>query len=334
MRQRDTEGFTRMVLTEQATPAWLSVDAPHADVVLSSRVRLMRNLKGFRFPHAASLIEKGEVSSLVERAVTPLGLEVLRRLSPVEREHYVSCRLVSPEFDWQSLSSWVAIDKSRTLSLMVNEEDHLRLQALTAGWSVESAEGEATACMARLGEHLEFAWSPRFGFLSASPFNSGDGRRRSTMMHLIGLAATKRLPKVLGALASGQLVARGLFGESSRGVGAFIQVSQVKGALSEFVGGCEYLIREERIARKEFQPADLKERFEQAVQFAERTPHLSLAESTRLLAWGRWFGLANGAHREVDALLSSLALKHDSSGAAGARTRAVRKLLATLTPTP
>ncbi|HVL39983.1 MAG TPA: hypothetical protein VM328_11390, partial [Fimbriimonadaceae bacterium] len=248
----EAESWKRMVLRAMPPPAWLGIDAPHMDVVLSSRCRIMRNLRGRRFPHLAEPEEAQEIAAEILQAAreSGFGFDIHKRLSPAEREHLVGCRLISPDFGWQEVGRAVLLDSERAACVMVNEEDHLRVQALTAGWSLSSAEQKSESALDALGANLQFAWSPRFGFLSASPFNAGTGRRLSAMFHLIGLASSRRLSSVIRALSSRGIVARGLFGESSRAVGAFVQVSATNVGLSDFLGACEYLRREERLARQ------------------------------------------------------------------------------------
>ncbi len=311
-------------------PAWLAADAPHGDVVLSSRCRIMRNLAGHRFPHAADRQELEDILKAVLHAVRSenLELEALRGLSNAEKDHLVACRLASHNFEVNEPGRAVLLDHSRSVSLIVNEEDHIRLQALTAGWSIGAAESLATAVLKDLSAHLSFAHSPRFGYLAASPYNVGQGRRLSSMFHLIGLAQSKRLPGVLRALAQQGLAARGLFGEASRAVGAFVQVSVTTGSVIEFTGACEYLMREERNARQSLGRALLEEKAKQALEFAVVSPTITLADALRVLAWARWASTSgldgfDRTPREVDALLTTLEIKPGSPEPKAAQKRAI-----------
>lgn len=318
-----------MVLRAMPPPAWLGVDAPSSDVVLSSRARYMRNVRGFRFPNTASTEELVEVERLIVHAnkESGLNLEPFRQISNAEREYLVGCRLVSPDYEWSEPGRSVLIDGPRSLSLMVNEEDHLRVQALTAGWSIDAADATARSCVKALGKHVEFAESPIYGWLSASPFNAGKGRRLSAMLHLIGLAQAKRLPVVLSALTSKGITARGLFGESSRAVGAFLQVSLVNGDQSEFAGAVEYLVSAEREARLLIGRETIEVRARQAVEFACASTTLPLSDALRVIGWIRWAAAASiegfpQSARSVDLMLTSLELRGDSQTMAAARSRA------------
>ncbi len=308
-----------MVLRSMPPPAWLGIDAPSADVVLSSRARLMRNLQGFKFPHTALPTELESIEKQIREAARATGIEfeIFRQISNAEREYLVGCRLVSTDFEWFQPGRSVLIDKARSLGVMINEEDHLRIQALTPGWSVESADAAARSCVEALGKNLEFARSPHYGWLSASPFNAGEGRRLSVMLHLIGLAQAKRLPTVLAALTQEGITARGLFGESSRAVGAFVQVSLVNGDRSEIIGAVDYLVSAEREARSHLERSSIEARAQQAVEFAIASSTLSLGDALRILGWIRWAAAAQiegfpKSVRSVDLLLTTLELRGDA----------------------
>ncbi|MGV3614368.1 MAG: hypothetical protein ACO1SV_03440 [Fimbriimonas sp.] len=318
MRQaeHDLEGWKRMVLRSMPRPAWLSEDAPHVDVVLSTRTRVMRNLTGHKFPNRAADRELERVMRSILAAADDarLPVEVFRGLTTAERDHLVNCRLVSHDFPWTLPNRALLVDADRALSLMVNEEDHLRLQALSAGWSIESSDHQARACVQSLAARLPFARHPEFGYLSASPYNCGAGRRRSAMFHLIGLAQSKRLPAVLQALGTEGLAVRGLFGEASRAMGAFVQVSATRGDRTTFAGACEYLIREERTARGAIGRETLAERAGQARDFAVSSLSLTLADALRALGWIRWAAAAeipgfDLSPRDADAALTTLDLR-------------------------
>lgn len=318
-----------MVLRSMAPPAWLSDDAPNNDVILSSRARVLRNLKGFRFPHCAEPSELEEVLRLItgptrqDRRKTrpgslgdrsPDGLEVMRRISTAERNYLVGCRLVSPDFAWREPGRALMLDARRSTSVMVNEEDHIRLQALTAGWSIGEAESLVSARLVRFAERLDFAWTPDYGYLAASPYHAGEGRRLSAMFHLVGLATARRLPSVMRALASAAVVVRGLFGETSRAAGAFVQVSVARGSREGFVGACEYLIREEREARRELGIGHLDRKVAKVRDFAVGSRGLTLSDALRVIAWVRWASVAElpsvrVSPREVDSWLTTLELR-------------------------
>lgn len=322
------EQWKQMVMRSMPPPAWLGPDAPENDVVISSRCRFARNLWGRRFPNHADDAELRAIAEQVRDAADALGLEPFRRLSVAEREYMIGCRLMSPDFMLVETGRVLLLNRQRTVSVMVNEEDHVRLQALTAGWSITSAKAEADPILSALGARLKWAESPEWGFLAASPFNAGHGIRLSAMFHLVGLAHTKRLPDVLRALNGSGLTARGLFGESSRAVGAFFQVSATQPNLPRFVGACDYLMREERIARASVQREALRRITREAIQFAVVSQSLSQVDALRVLAWVRWGaaaelqGLRVGV-REVDEMLARLEVRNDTNADLAAQERAI-----------
>jgi protein arginine kinase len=334
--KRETESWKRMVLRSMPQPAWLGEDAPHVDVVLSTRTRLMRNLRFHRFPNRADVPELQEVMRKILRAArdADLALDAYKGLTNAERDYLVGCRLVSPDFEWTLQGRALLIDEHRSVSLMINEEDHLRLQALSAGWSIPASDAMASRYLDALEARLDFAWSPKYGYLSASPFNSGLGRRQSAMFHLIGLAQAKRLPSVMKALSAKGIVVRGLFGEASRAIGAFVQVSVLGGTREDFSGACEYLMREERQARSTIDRAQLQEKAERAKDFALGSRTISLADALRVLAWIRWGSYAElpgfkDSVRTVDATLTTLEIRSTvvESDAARERSDSLRAAL-------
>ena len=154
------------------------------------------------------------------------------------------------------------------------------------------------------------------------------------MFHFIGLAHAKRLPAVLMAVAEKGLAARGLFGEASRAVGAFVQISVIHDSYADFVGACDYLIREERNARQLVSRAMLSERTQQTLTFARSKRSITLGDSLRVLAWMRWAsdaGIAGSptSVRDVDLILTKLDLRSmvDAAEADEQRADFLRKAL-------
>lgn len=318
-----------MVLRSMPSPAWLELDAPYGEVVVSSRVRYARNLNGYRFPHHATPQEARAVLQEFRSAVSDaqLPLIVQERLTEAERDFMLGSRLISPEFKHRDAGRAILFDESRSVSAMINEEDHLRLQALTAGWSIKTAQAEADFVLSSLQSRMAFMQNSELGFLTSSPTNLGKARRRSALFHLIGLAHTKRLMGVLQALAAWGLTARGLFGESSRAVGAYFQVSTTHASLPEFIGATEYLMGEERRARREVTRLELEDRTDQAVEFAISSPEISLADALRVLGWVRWASSAGlprvpSSYREVDVIVSTMEVHGTQDPKVAARHRA------------
>lgn len=216
--------------------AWLDASGEASDIVLSSRVRLARNLSGYAFPARARDGERLRVLTEVRAAIGELpmleGGLVLRvdELSPVERtllheRHLVSKELVGAEQPQAVRSGSAVLLAGSGASLMINEEDHLRLQTLRSGFAVPEAFAAVAAVERRLGDHLPYAFHDEFGFVTACPTNVGTGLRASVLIHLPGLVLTKEIGKVLNGLQQMGLTYRGLYGEGSEVVGNFFQIS-------------------------------------------------------------------------------------------------------------
>lgn len=308
-------------------PAWLGQDAPDNEIAVSSRVRFARNLYGHQFPNHAGTEELRDIARKIKEHAQSLQFEGFRRLTDAEREYMVGCRLMSPDFRVDLPGRMLLLNADRSVSLMVNEEDHLRIQALTAGWSIRTADALARRTLKDLETSLRWAWAEPWGHLTTSPHNAGSAIRLSTMLHLVGLGHTKRLNEVLHALAKSDLTARGLFGETSRAVGAFFQVSSTRDDLARFIGAVEYVMREERLARSSLSMDELQHHIHEAIRYVVMSYRIEMADALRVLAWVRW-GAAVGVPglentlREIDALLSTLEVRPDAEADRAGEERA------------
>lgn len=213
------------------TSVWQQGCGPDADVVVSSRVRLARNIAGFPFVNRASLPQRHEVVRVVrdapwpDRNGRPLLWILLHQASELDRTLLAERHLVSKQFAESDAPRAVGLSTDESLSIMVNEEDHLRIQVLRAGSALECCLDEVLAVDECLERSLDFAFSPRWGFLTACPTNVGCGIRLSVMLHLPGLKLTNELEKVRRAAKDLHLAVRGFYGEGSEAIGDFYQVS-------------------------------------------------------------------------------------------------------------
>ncbi|MBM4193227.1 MAG: protein arginine kinase [Gemmatimonadetes bacterium] len=214
---------------------WLAASGEHADIVLSSRVRLARNLAGFNFSARERDGERLRILAQVRDALPRIpslarGM-VLRmdELTPLDRavlreRHLVSRELVGGDAGAE-LRPASAIVVSDTAGVMVNEEDHLRLQVFRSGFDMASALATAVLVDREIGSQLPLAFHREFGFLTSCPTNTGTGLRASVLVHLPALVLTQEIGKVLQGLQQMGLTHRGLYGEGSEVVGSFFQVS-------------------------------------------------------------------------------------------------------------
>jgi protein arginine kinase len=211
--------------------AWLRQTGPVPDVVISSRVRLARNLCNLPFPRFAKPETLNEVRQLVEEATageTPRGrLSVLplEKVPALEKAALAERHLISPAHTEQGEGRAVVLSADETVAVMVNEEDHLRIQVILAGLDLEQAWQIASQIDDHYAKRLSLAFSERWGYLTACPTNVGTGLRVSAMVHLPCLALTNQLPRVVGATAKLGLVVRGLFGEGTAATGNIFQIS-------------------------------------------------------------------------------------------------------------
>jgi protein arginine kinase len=214
---------------------WLDASGENADIVLSTRIRFARNIEGYAFSGRAREGERLRVLSQVRDAVPSvpsLRESVLLRVDemPVmDRQVLHERHLVSRELAGIETSSGVrtgaAIVLGSSGGVMINEEDHLRVQAMRSGLSVSEALAAAERIDRELGAIVPYAYHREFGFLTACPTNTGTGMRASVLVHLPGLVLTKEIGKVLAGLQTIGLTYRGLYGEGSEVVGNFFQIS-------------------------------------------------------------------------------------------------------------
>jgi protein arginine kinase len=223
-----TGGFETLV--ERPSP-WLSGDGPHADMVLSTRIRLARNLQSVPFTHRARDEQlQGVLMSVAgasQRSQAFAGGMLLRmnEMSSIERQILVERHLVSHELGDGSRPRGIVVAPEERLSLMINEEDHLRLQSIASGFQLAEAWTRADAADDELDQSLDFAFSEEIGYLTSCPTNAGTGLRASVLIHLPALVLLEEIQKVLKSIMQVGLNVRGLYGEHSEVMGNLFQIS-------------------------------------------------------------------------------------------------------------
>jgi protein arginine kinase len=211
--------------------AWLSGKGNEAMVVLSTRVRLARNIAGCNFPSSADLETKHRIVSYFDsvRDRSKLLSEGLYFKAPefsdLDKNFLIERHLISPVFLNGDLSKALYIDKDERVSIMVNEEDHLRIQGLAPGLDPRGAYKLSRKFDKEISKHLEYDFDNDFGFLTACPTNAGTGMRVSVLIHLPGLVLTRDIEKVISRITRSGLVVRGFYGEGSDVLGNLFQVS-------------------------------------------------------------------------------------------------------------
>lgn len=294
---------------------WLSREDAYSDVVISSRVRLARNLQGVPFPRRAT---REEMSSVVEkvrgaclkssglRAATFMAVD---ELSDVDRKLLVERRLVSPQFIEESWPRLLVVDDTESISIMVNEEDHLRIQCLEGSLSIDEAWKRSSRVDDELSDALDFGYSDQFGYLTACPTNTGTGLRVSLFVHAPALSMKQQMKTFIDDLP--EMTVRGFYGEGTEAVGSIFQVSNqltlgkteesLIETMNEVAGT---LVEAERQARKELLEEDrvrLEDLVFRAYGILKYARVLTSLESMNLLATLR-FGLELGILDDLDRL--------------------------------
>ena len=218
--------------TVLSTPGeWLRGDGPHHQVVISSRVRLARNVRNRAFPGWAKKAERLLILEQIKPAVEELPemqdafSESLQDLSELDKRVLVERHLISREHAAKSSGSAVVINKRQTLSIMLNEEDHFRMQSIRSGLQLKQAFKLVDKIDTALENKLEFAYDQRLGYLTACPTNVGTGMRASAMLHLPGLVLSELINQVVQAVSKIGLAVRGLYGEGTEAMGNLFQIS-------------------------------------------------------------------------------------------------------------
>lgn len=205
-----------------------------SDVVLSSRIRLARNLSTLPFPQIMTEAQAEELIRQVEQGVKEVNLmglsskvDLFRLVDTpaLDRQVLVEKHLISPQQAQQSRGKAVAISEDESVSVMVNEEDHLRIQCLASGLQLKEMWRLASSVDDALEQKLNYAFDPQRGYLTACPTNVGTGMRASVMMHLPGLVLTQQAGRLFHSLSQLGLVVRGLYGEGTEAAGHLFQVS-------------------------------------------------------------------------------------------------------------
>jgi protein arginine kinase len=213
------------------TGEWLRGDGPHSQIVISSRVRLARNLKNHAFPGWAKKTERLQILETIKPIVESLSemsdaFSVYSQdLSALEKQVLVERHLISREHAAKGVGSAVVMNRRQTLSIMINEEDHLRMQAIRAGLQLKSVFKMIDKVDSALEERLDFAFHPQVGYLTACPTNVGTGMRGSAMVHLPALVLSEQINQVIQAVNKIGLAVRGLYGEGTEALGNLFQVS-------------------------------------------------------------------------------------------------------------
>jgi protein arginine kinase len=248
----------------QAVSSWMSAEGPDSDIVLSSRIRLARNFEAYNFPSLFSQEEARMVITNMEAIINKLGFQKFRQMEllkidemqPLQKRVLVEKHLISPSLADESPYGAVLLTENEEVSIMINEEDHIRIQCLFPGLQLSVALDTANEIDDWLESNIQYAFDEKLGYLTSCPTNVGTGLRASVMMHLPGLILTQQINRIIPAINQLGLVVRGIYGEGSEALGNIFQISnQITLGKSEedigrdLLGVVSQLISQERLAR-------------------------------------------------------------------------------------
>ena len=210
---------------------WMKGSGPHSEIVMTSRVRLARNLRGFPFPGYSQEKQRVELMNMARPCVESLSemkdgySEDYAALTKIRKQVLVERHLVSREHAARSAGCAVVVDRRQSLSIMINEEDHFRIQGIRPGLNLQSAYQTVDRVDTYLEGMLPYAFDEQLGYLTACPTNLGTGMRASVMLHLPALVLTDQINPVIKAVGKIGLAVRGLYGEGTEALGNLFQIS-------------------------------------------------------------------------------------------------------------
>ncbi|MDD5120584.1 MAG: protein arginine kinase [Candidatus Omnitrophica bacterium] len=310
------------------TSEWLKGTGPNSDIVISSRIRLARNLNKIPFPHWADKGQLDEVVNTVSAAVAKVSLLKkstlfeLAKLDSIDKQFLVERHLMSIEHAQKTEHKAVLVSEEEIISVMINEEDHLRIQLMQSGFNLFEAWNIINAVDDDLAKLLDYAFLPDFGYLTACPTNTGTGMRGSVMLHLPALVMSRQIERVLAAIAKLSFTTRGLYGEGTQASGNFFQISnQVslghsENEIIENINGLIRQIIEQETQAREIMLSKSKEVLEDRINRS-----LGILKSARIIT-----------SQETIELLSMIRLGSDLGMIRGIDRRIINELFITTQP--
>ena len=208
---------------------WFKEISKDSDVVISSRIRFARSIKGYNFPHILTTEKKKEIISLLEDKLKGTDYKVLKMsdIDDLSKLSLIEKHIISKEFLNETMGA-IITNEDNSIVTMVNEEDHLRMQVFEAGFNVDKCYKKLQEFENSIESKIEFSKNDKYGYITACPTNVGSGMRVSVLLHLPALAKVGLLNKLLDQAASIGVSVRGLYGENTSGVGHLYQISNQK----------------------------------------------------------------------------------------------------------
>ena len=300
------------------TSEWLRGVGPVSDIVMSSRIRLARNLEKLPFATRANKTSQAEVLKIVKDGLATVAswgkfcVFEMSELDDVDRQFLVERHLISREHASRPDHRAVAIGQGEAISIMINEEDHLRIQVIQSGLNLRDAWARIDELDDELSTGIPYAYSTDWGFLTCCPTNTGTAMRASVMVHLPALVMSKQINKVLHTITKLGLTARGLYGEGTEASGNFFQISNqvsLGRAESEIIENLERILTQvidhEKTARENLitnNRHQLEDRVGRAFGILRHAQLMSSTETLDLLSAVRLgvdLGMMNGLTRST-----------------------------------
>lgn len=241
---------------------WYLQNGKDSDVVISSRVRLVRNLNGFKFLSKCSKEEQEKILEKIKEIVPSLGYGLkylkLEDIDDVTKLSLVEKHLISPEFVMNNnAKKAIIVNEEENICIMLNEDDHIKLQVFSAGQELENLMNLAIELEEKIGEILDYSYNKNFGYLATSPIDIGTGMKASVIVHLPALTYTGNLSKVLRIVNNFGMSVKGLYGEGTQNQGDMYLISNnqtigvtEKEIIANVKNIAEKVIEQERTARK------------------------------------------------------------------------------------
>lgn len=283
-----------------ANPSWMQSDEP-SDIVISTRIRLARNIAGTRFPISfteedAHIIEDKMMNALLTIEENPYHFSYfpIKEMPILQRQILVEKHLISPNLASRKKIGSFFLTEDESISILVNEEDHIRIQCLAPGMNLEKAYEEALKIDRFISNKISYAYQQRYGYLTSCPTNVGTGLRASVMLHLPILTLTKQMNGLIQMMTRLGMVVRGIYGEGSENLGNIYQISNQitlgkseHDILQELRDVVEQVIQKEQLARKKLlarAPSNLEDRLSRSLGTLKYAKILSSEEAASCLS--------------------------------------------------
>ncbi len=216
---------------EQNLPGWLEENSIYSDIIISSRARIARNIKGYPYYTKITQRKAEEIIEFINNAIK--NIEDLSKkiflinlnFLPLESKKFLKERFLATDYLIKGTNKEIIAEKKERFAILINEEDHLRIQSISGGFSIKKVYKTASDIENKLENYIEYDFMEEFGYLTACPTNTGTGLRISVMMHLPALSYTKKIKPLFSSLSEMGLSIRGFYGEGSDSIGSMFQIS-------------------------------------------------------------------------------------------------------------